>query len=856
MVASPVSQFIFRGCPNNFTEVRTWTFSDTCGNSTSVSQTIHVLDDQVPIIIDMTPPDLTLSCNEDYPAPEGLTAIDNCDGIIIASPVVQITSGDCPNEFTEVRIWTFRDTCGNTLSTSQTIHVLDDEAPVIQESLPPDLVLACAEDVPAPASLTAIDNCDGKVTAILFEEINLGDCAHDFTLMRTWTFSDACGNTSTHQQTIQVLDDIPPFADCPPSPAAPIEWSADFNTVPVPSNTPQDPSIDPTLTGFPSNVSDNCISAPSVAYQDDIEFFGPCNTPGQLIWRVTRTWTIEDNCGNVTACVQVFDFIDTTPPNLGCKTNTPPLTLSLEGSASITPETIVSTVSDNCGNVDLSISKALFNCSDVGNNTVVLTAVDECGNTSNCSATIRVVSADADGDGVADCDDNCQLTPNPNQADQDKDGIGNVCDDCNNNQGGGQCDDGDPCTINDTLNAQCQCVGQEIDSDGDDVLDGCDICLGDDASGDSDGDGICDDIDTCPDGDDNIDSDGDGVADACDLCLGNDLTGDADQDGICDELDICPDGDDNLDTDGDMVPDACDQCPGANDSVDTDGDGICNELDICQGSDDHIDTDLDGVPDGCDQCPGEDDRIDDNNNGIPDACEQNCEDLFVSIGNCQTVYNGYAPAACTDLTATVSGGVMPFSYSWSTGETTEKIEVCPASSTLYSVTVVDAEGCDAVNEVSVEVINVACGKNGKNVALCNNGQPICVRKNDVPALLAAGATLGPCGSVPCSEAASRNLLGNGNAGSGESSFKRPRDFTVYPNPARTELNVRLTDFLGQDVSILIYNRLGTVILLHRIAEVQTGIERLKLGELPPDAYLIRLKTEELVITKKFVVIRN
>ncbi|MCK9524054.1 MAG: Ig-like domain-containing protein, partial [Proteobacteria bacterium] len=59
---------------------------------------------------------------------------------------------------------------------------------------------------------------------------------------------------------------------------------------------------------------------------------------------------------------------------------------------------------------------------------------------------------------------------------------------------------------------------------------------------DSDGDGICDDIDNCPfvANPDQADADGDGVGDACDLCWGDDASGDSDGDGICDDIDNCP----------------------------------------------------------------------------------------------------------------------------------------------------------------------------------------------------------------------------------------------------------------------------------------------------------------------------
>lgn len=190
-------------------------------------------------------------------------------------------------------------------------------------------------------------------------------------------------------------------------------------------------------------------------------------------------------------------------------------------------------------------------------------------------------------------------------------------------QNGGACDDGDPCTINDHYTADCNCVGtyQDMDTDGDGVCDGMDICPGADDMADADGDGVPDACDQCHGADDRLDSDQDGVPDACDQCPGHDDGKDRDQDGVPNACDICDGSPDQVDTDGDGVPDGCDSCPDADDQVDSDQDGVPDGCDICPGSRDAVDTDGDGMPDGCDQCPGADDRSDTDGDGVPDGCD-------------------------------------------------------------------------------------------------------------------------------------------------------------------------------------------------------------------------------------------
>jgi hypothetical protein len=142
------------------------------------------------------------------------------------------------------------------------------------------------------------------------------------------------------------------------------------------------------------------------------------------------------------------------------------------------------------------------------------------------------------------------------------------------------------------------------DDDGDGVLNACDVCTGDDATGDSDGDGVCDDLDFCTGDDATGDSDGDGVCDDLDLCSGDDATGDSDGDGVCDDIDVCSGDDATGDSDGDGVCDDIDACPGFDDALDDDGDGVADGCDACPGFDDALDGDGDGVADGCDACPG------------------------------------------------------------------------------------------------------------------------------------------------------------------------------------------------------------------------------------------------------------
>ena len=108
--------------------------------------------------------------------------------------------------------------------------------------------------------------------------------------------------------------------------------------------------------------------------------------------------------------------------------------------------------------------------------------------------------------------------------------------------------------------------------------------------------------------------------------------------------------------------------------------------------------------------------------------------IKIAATNEETVYSGYAKKSCVTITAgEVTGGVLPYTYQWSNGATTSSINVCPTETTMYVLTVTDANGCVASIEKLVNVIDVNCSNNPKNpkVVVCHNGKTICVDENAV-----------------------------------------------------------------------------------------------------------------------------
>lgn len=175
---------------------RTFIATDGCGNTTTAFQIITVIDITPPVVL-TTPENLTVQCESDIPLAETPTAIDNCD-ITLSIELSENITGVCPQTIT--RTWTITDDCDNTSVTTQVITVNDTTDPEFT-SFPENQDLSCYDEVPAAITPEATDNCDDNVTVELTEETS-GTCPFGMTVVRTWTATDACGNTISQTQTL------------------------------------------------------------------------------------------------------------------------------------------------------------------------------------------------------------------------------------------------------------------------------------------------------------------------------------------------------------------------------------------------------------------------------------------------------------------------------------------------------------------------------------------------------------------------------------------------------------------------------------------------------------------------------
>ncbi len=196
----------------NYTVIRTWTASDQCGNSAQISQIISVVDAAAPVFTNV-PANVTANCDAG-PPPTTPAATDNCDASPEVILVSEVITGSCSTQnYSLIRTWRATDNCGNTSEMSQVISIVDMEPPVFSNP-PSDITLNCGDPVPPATSPNVADNCDQTPAVVLNEvsaQTNNGSCSDlSYTITRTWTAIDDCGNTTVAVQIIQVSDTQPP----------------------------------------------------------------------------------------------------------------------------------------------------------------------------------------------------------------------------------------------------------------------------------------------------------------------------------------------------------------------------------------------------------------------------------------------------------------------------------------------------------------------------------------------------------------------------------------------------------------------------------------------------------------------
>ncbi|MBK5285833.1 MAG: HYR domain-containing protein, partial [Bacteroidia bacterium] len=230
--------------------------------------------------------------------------------------------------------------------------------------------------------------------------------------------------------------------------------------------------------------------------------------------------------------------------------------------------------------------------------------------------------------------------------------------------------------------------------------------------------------------------------------------------------------------------------------------------------------------------------------------------LVVNAGANDTSYYGYSADQTIMHTATVTGGVAPYTYSWtmnralkcnmvtnagdetfSSGSctyntcpssplntTTAAPPVCTGNATItailldtatVTVTVTDANGCTASSSFRIQAEDARCfAGNSQNakVQLCHktnsNSNPwtqLCVDESAVASHLAHGDYLGKCGKRV-----------------EESDLEAGMEINVYPNPNNGRFTLEVHSDSNQEIKLLMTNVIGEVVI-NKTVSIPDGI---------------------------------
>ncbi len=344
---------------------RTWIATDNCGNSSYCYQTVLV-DDQTPPTLSV-PANVVVDCGYEI-GPEWIgvaTATDYCSDVYITFQDSEPTGEGCSQAIT--RTWTAEDACGNSTSADQIITQTDMSGPAIL-GVPLGSNLQCG-DIPLAPEGYAVDNCQGDTLDVSMEEfISINGCRT--VVSRTYTATDACGNTTTLLRNFTIEDTQGPELTCP-------------SDVLLACG---DENIGPENTGM-LNAMDNCSGVfITVSFEDSERDDSAC-PPG-----FQRYWTAVDTCGNVSNCVQQINFDDQQAPEMECLD---PITIDCS-EGNISPEyTGTPEAFDTCSDVTLQYTDGPLDGNCPATFTRTWAASDACGNMAYCDQNITVIDNEA-----------------------------------------------------------------------------------------------------------------------------------------------------------------------------------------------------------------------------------------------------------------------------------------------------------------------------------------------------------------------------------------------------------------------------------------------------------------------------
>ena len=304
----------------------TFTTTDGCGNSSTTTAIFTIVDTTAPTFT--VPADVTIECDQDA---NDLTLTgdvtdeaDNCDAGLEATYSDAVADGNCANESVITRTWSVTDDCGNTATLVQTINVVDTTAPVIVGDFETTIDVSCS-DIPEVPELVFEDACSSDITVEFNESNDSNDGLEDYSITRSWTVTDECGNEAIYTQIVNV-------------------------------------NVESTFTGYDTEL---CIDDLAIDLFDLLS--GDYDSDG--VWEVVSGNATLDGSIFDPATVELGDYIFTYTVANGPCPSTVEVMITVHDDCIVLP----------CGAEDVVISKAVTPNGDQWNEFFTITGVEDCG---------------------------------------------------------------------------------------------------------------------------------------------------------------------------------------------------------------------------------------------------------------------------------------------------------------------------------------------------------------------------------------------------------------------------------------------------------------------------------------------
>ncbi|UTW64117.1 T9SS type A sorting domain-containing protein [bacterium SCSIO 12741] len=340
----------------------TLTVTDNNGNVSTQSATVTVQDNVAPVALTKN-----ITVQLDATGNASITAADVNDGSSDACGIASMTVA--PSAFTCAQVGsntvtlTVTDNNGNVSTQSATVTVQDNVAPV---ALTKNITVQL--DSTGNTSIVAADVNDGSNDACGIASMTVAPsaftCAQVGSNTVTLTVTDNNGNVSTQSATVTVQDNV-----------APVALTKNI-TVQL------DATGNASITA--ADVNDGSNDACGIASMTVAPSAFTCAQVGSN----TVTLTVTDNNGNVSTQSATVTVQDNVAPIALTKNIT--VQLDSTGNTSIVAADVNNGSNDACGIASMTVAPSSFTCAQVGSNTVTLTVTDNNGNVSTQSATVTV----------------------------------------------------------------------------------------------------------------------------------------------------------------------------------------------------------------------------------------------------------------------------------------------------------------------------------------------------------------------------------------------------------------------------------------------------------------------------------